>query len=59
MTDYRIVTVNGKQAGFLEYIPGEFTCPYIGKAVEELPPVAEQFGILLKLVESKDSAESR
>lgn len=34
-------------------------CPYIGKAVQELPPVAEQHGVRLKLVELKSSAEAR
>ncbi len=34
-------------------------CPYIGKAVEELPPVAERHGIRLRLVEMSDPAEAR
>ncbi len=34
-------------------------CPYIGKAVEELPPVAEKHGIKLKLVELNKAAEAR
>ncbi len=34
-------------------------CPYIGKAVRELPPVAQKHGVQLKLVEMKDAAEFR
>lgn len=34
-------------------------CPYIGKAVAELPPVAEQHGIRLHLVEFKDASTAR
>jgi hypothetical protein len=34
-------------------------CPYIGKAVAELPPVAEQHGIQLQLLELNDPAEAR
>lgn len=34
-------------------------CPYIGKAVEELPPVARKFGIALKMVELNNPAEAR
>jgi len=34
-------------------------CPYIGKAVSELPPVAEQHGIPLQLIEMTDAAEAR
>jgi len=34
-------------------------CPYIGKAVEELPPVAEKYGIRLDLVELKSAQEAR
>lgn len=34
-------------------------CPYIGKAVEELPPVAKKHGIRLKLVELTNAAEAR
>jgi hypothetical protein len=34
-------------------------CPYIGKAVKELPPVAERHGIKLHLVELKDAADVR
>ncbi len=34
-------------------------CPYIKKATNELPPVAEKHGINLKLVELNDSAEAR
>ena len=34
-------------------------CPYVGKAVAELPPVAERHGIRLHLVELKDAAEAR
>lgn len=34
-------------------------CPYIGKAVAELPPVAEQHGIQLQLLELNDPAEVR
>ena len=34
-------------------------CPYIGKAIEELPPVAKEFGVDLKLVEIKDSKIAR
>ncbi|UCF06547.1 MAG: hypothetical protein JSV33_05840 [bacterium] len=34
-------------------------CPYIGKAVKELPPVAEQYGIRLNLVELKNARETR
>lgn len=34
-------------------------CPYIGKAVQELPPVAEKFGISLNLVELKDASSAR
>jgi len=34
-------------------------CPYIGKAILELPPVAEKFGIGLKLIELTDAQEAR
>jgi N-acetylglutamate synthase-like GNAT family acetyltransferase len=34
-------------------------CPFIGKAVEELPPVAEKYGIHLNLRELKSAAEAR
>lgn len=34
-------------------------CPYIGKAVKELPPVAEKYGIRLDLVEMKNAEEAR
>ena len=34
-------------------------CPYIGKAVEELPPVAQQHGVSLKLVKLKSAAVAR
>jgi ribosomal protein S18 acetylase RimI-like enzyme len=34
-------------------------CPYIGKAVNELPPVAEKYGMKLHLVELKNSDEAR
>ncbi len=34
-------------------------CPYIGKAVEELPPVAEKHGIRLNLVELNNAVEAR
>lgn len=34
-------------------------CPYIGKAIAELPPVAEQHGIQLQLIELGDAAEAR
>jgi hypothetical protein len=34
-------------------------CPYIGKAIEELPPVAKKYGVNLKLVELKNSKEAR
>lgn len=34
-------------------------CPFIGKAVNELPPVAEKHGIGLELVELKTAAEAR
>jgi hypothetical protein len=34
-------------------------CPYIGKAVAELPPVAEQHGIQLHLHELQDPAQAR
>jgi hypothetical protein len=34
-------------------------CPYIGKVVAELPPVAEQHGIQLQLLKLKDPAEAR
>ncbi len=34
-------------------------CPYISKAVDELPPVAEQHGIQLQLIELNDAAEAR
>jgi len=34
-------------------------CPYIGKAVQELPPAAEKYGIPLKLVELKNAADAR
>ncbi len=34
-------------------------CPYIGKAVRELPPVAEKFGTRLKLVEFTRPSEAR
>ncbi len=34
-------------------------CPYIGKAVDEMPPVAVKYGIELKLHELNDSAQAR
>lgn len=34
-------------------------CPFIGKAVAELPPVAKQFGISLKLIELDNPAVAR
>ena len=34
-------------------------CPFIGKAVEELPPVAEKYGIRLNLVELNNATEAR
>ncbi len=34
-------------------------CPYIGKAMEELPPVAEKFGIRLQMIELTDPADAR
>ncbi|MCP3931002.1 MAG: GNAT family N-acetyltransferase [Bacteroidetes bacterium] len=34
-------------------------CPYIGKAVAELPPVAKKHGIQLNLVELDNAAEAR
>ncbi len=34
-------------------------CPYIGKAVRELPPMAEKHGVHLELVELKTPAEAR
>ncbi len=34
-------------------------CPYIGKAIVELPPVAKEHGIPLKLVEMNNAAEAR
>ncbi len=34
-------------------------CPYIGKAIAELPPVAVQHGVQLHLVELGDAAEAR
>jgi hypothetical protein len=34
-------------------------CPYVGKAVAELPAVAERHGIRLHLVELKEAAEAR
>jgi N-acetylglutamate synthase-like GNAT family acetyltransferase len=34
-------------------------CPYIGKALAELPPVAEQHGIQLRLVELNNAAAAR
>ena len=34
-------------------------CPFIGKAVVELPPMAEKHGIQLNLVECHDAAEAR
>jgi hypothetical protein len=34
-------------------------CPYIAKAVRELPPVAEMYGIRLNLVELDNAAEAR
>ncbi len=34
-------------------------CPYIGKAVKELPPVAAHYGIKLQLVELKNAKEAR
>ena len=34
-------------------------CPYIGKAIAELPQVAEQHGIQLRLIELIDAAEAR
>ncbi|UCF79469.1 MAG: hypothetical protein JSW03_04305 [Candidatus Eiseniibacteriota bacterium] len=33
--------------------------PYIGKAVAELPPMAEKHGVRLNLVELRDAAEAR
>ena len=34
-------------------------CPYIGKAITELPPVARQHGIRLHLVELRNAMEAR
>ncbi len=34
-------------------------CPFVGKAVQELPPVAEKYGIRLELVEMRRAAEAR
>jgi hypothetical protein len=34
-------------------------CPYIGKAVEDLPPVAKKYGVRLNLVELKNANEAR
>ncbi len=34
-------------------------CPYIGKAIVELPPVAKEHGIQLKLIELNNAAEAR
>jgi hypothetical protein len=34
-------------------------CPYIGKAIAELPPVAEKHGFQLKMVEVNNSADAR
>ncbi|UCG52717.1 MAG: hypothetical protein JSW58_03980 [Candidatus Latescibacterota bacterium] len=34
-------------------------CPYIGKAVEELPPVAKKYGARLNLVELKNAKDAR
>ena len=34
-------------------------CPYVGKAVEELPPVAEQHGVRLELLKLNSAAEAR
>ena len=34
-------------------------CPFIGKDVRELPPVAERYGIRLELEELTDAAEAR
>ncbi|MBN1270796.1 MAG: YoaP domain-containing protein [Candidatus Aminicenantes bacterium] len=34
-------------------------CPYIGKAVEELPPVADGFGADLNLIKLESAAEAR
>jgi hypothetical protein len=34
-------------------------CPYIGKAVTELPPVARRYGMELRLIELADPAEAR
>jgi hypothetical protein len=34
-------------------------CPYIGKAVEELPPVAKKYAIQLNLVEIRNAKEAR
>jgi N-acetylglutamate synthase-like GNAT family acetyltransferase len=34
-------------------------CPYIGKAIAELPPVAEQHGLLLQMIEVTESVEAR
>lgn len=36
-----------------------YQCPYIGKAVQELPPVASNFGIRLKLDKLESAAEAR
>ena len=34
-------------------------CPYIGKAIAELPPVADRYGVNLKLVEYNNAAAAR
>ncbi|UCH85126.1 MAG: hypothetical protein JSW50_05405 [Candidatus Latescibacterota bacterium] len=34
-------------------------CPFIGKAVRELPPVAKRYGTRLRIVEIKSAAEAR
>ncbi len=34
-------------------------CPYMGKAVEKLPPLAEQHGVPLKLLKLKSADEAR
>lgn len=51
----------GKRLGQYDGLQLVYTnqCPYIGKAVEELPPVAERYGIRLGLVELKNAAEAR
>jgi hypothetical protein len=51
--DERLTQYRGLQLVFTNQ------CPYIGKAVAELPPVAKKHGIRLALVELNDSAEAR